>query len=58
MLYFPRLEDIVQKIFENYNQQTSELLYEALKAFYSSFHVEVPNYLRNFAALEKWLLYV
>jgi hypothetical protein len=57
LAYFPRLESIVEKIFENYNEQTAELLYEALKAFYSAFHIEIPYYLRNFAALDKWILF-
>lgn len=25
--------------------------------FYSAFHIEVPEYLRNFDNLDKWLLY-
>lgn len=56
--YFPRLESIVEKIFENYNERTAELLYEALKTFYSAFHIQVPLYLRNFAAFDRWLLFV
>jgi hypothetical protein len=55
--YFPRLEEVVGKIFENFNEQTADLLHEALKAFYSSFHIEIPYYLRNFNALDRWLLF-
>lgn len=30
---------------------------EILEMFYSAFHIEVPEYLRNFDNLDKWLLY-
>jgi hypothetical protein len=26
--------------------------------FYSAFHIEVPEYLRNFNNVERWLLYL
>jgi hypothetical protein len=33
------------------------LLYESFKTFYSAFHIEVPSYLRDFNALDKWILF-
>lgn len=57
MQYFPRIQPIVEKIFQNYNEQTSELLLEIFKAFYSSFQIEIPVYLRDFNNFDKWLLF-
>lgn len=49
--YFPKIENVVPKIFLNFNEQTSELLHEAFKTLYSAFHIEIPSYLRNFSNL-------
>lgn len=53
--YFPRLEQVVPKIFLNFNEQTSDLLHEAFKTLYSAFHIEIPAYLRNFDNLDRWI---
>lgn len=34
-----------------------KLLEELLCMFYEAFHVELPEYLRNFANFDKWLMY-
>lgn len=54
---FPKLEEIVEKIMKEYNSVTRKLLTELLEMFYSSFHIDIPPYLRNFERLDKWLLY-
>lgn len=56
--YFPKIENVVPKIFLNFNEQTSELLHEAFKTLYSAFHIEIPAYLRDFSNLERWIGFV
>lgn len=57
-VYFPRLEGVVQDILSNFNPATAALLYEIMKTFYSTFHVAIPTYLRDFGRLETWMNYL
>lgn len=48
----------MEKILTDYNNTTRVLLEELLEMFYSSFHIEVPEYLRDFNNISKWLFYL
>lgn len=56
--YFPLIEGIVEKIMQNYNNDTAKLLWELLQMFHSAIHMDIPVYLKDFSRIGKWLLFI
>ena len=54
---FPRLEVIVEQVLTSFNEQTCKLLEEILECFYSAFHVSIPQYLRDFDKIDRWMVF-
>ncbi len=48
---------MVEQILSNFNEETSRLLEVVLKTFYCSFHISIPQYLRDFSKMEKWMVF-
>jgi hypothetical protein len=55
--YFPCIEAIVEKIMQNYSNETAKLLLELLQMFLSIIHLEMPMYLKDFERIGKWVMF-
>lgn len=55
--YFPYIETVVEKIMQNYSNDTAKLLCEVLQMFLSVIHLEMPAYLRDLEHVSKWVFF-